>query len=73
MDRPLPWHDSPICDCGGPRQHLESIDPGLVGDWLERAAIRMESGQNEAAAMREAYIETCKRVGAEPMPPKATP
>ena len=55
-----------------PHAHLASIDPDLVGDWLERAAIRVVlGGQREAEAMRAAYEETCRRVGVEPLVPPA--
>ena len=56
-----------------PRSHLESIDPGLVGDWLERAAIRIDSGQSVKDAHRKAYEETCRRKGVEPQPKKNEP
>lgn len=49
------------------REHLEGIRPGLYGDCLERVAIRIEDGgQGQETAMREAYRETCRRVGEVP-------
>lgn len=48
-------------------EHLEGIEAGLHGDYLERAAIRIEDGgQESGAAMREAYRETCRRRGVIP-------
>lgn len=54
-----------------PRDHLTSIDPDLVVDWLERAAIRcVLGGQKYELALRAAYLETCKRMGVGPLPEK---
>ena len=50
-----------------PLAHLESIEPGLSVDMLERAAIRADSGQKYEAALHDAYLETCKRVGVKPL------
>jgi hypothetical protein len=49
------------------RTHLESVTPGLWIDALERAAIRWADGQAWDAALAAAYVETCRRVGVEPV------
>ncbi len=50
-----------------PRDHLASIDPDLVVDWLERAAIRcVLGGQAYEAALHDAYLETLKSRGLKP-------